>query len=378
MQLKKLNYRQYKNTDNEWNLIDLSFEKVNLIVGKNSTGKTRLLNVISNIGNYLAGLQVIPGNMETEIEFNDKRKTIVLSVIADNSVILKEKLTISGKPIYERNKDGEGTIRAEEINKKIKFKVPEKNALACFAKRDDIQHPFLEPLFNWGNTLRYIKFGSDLGQNHILVEDKNRPKTDPNIKDSHLTYQFFFNGIKIDPVNFKKNVVADVNSLGYKISDIFIDSFNEIEVGSNISLPSMPQGLYVTEEDHLHKVRFYELSQGLFRAISLFTQLRYAQLVSIPNLILIDDIGEGLDFDRSTLLIKRVFSIVSESQIQIIMSSNDRFTMNAIPLKYWHVMVREGSSCKSYNYANSKQIFEDFEFTGLNNFDFFTSNYFLK
>ena len=47
-----------------------------------------------------------------------------------------------------------------------------------------------------------------------------------------------------------------------------------------------------------------------------------------------------------------------------------RFIMNAVPLESWSLLRREGGDCRVYNYRNSKKIFDDFKFTGLNNFDF--------
>jgi hypothetical protein len=60
------------------------------------------------------------------------------------------------------------------------------------------------------------------------------------------------------------------------------------------------------------------------------------------------------------------------------MSTNDRFVMNNVPLEYWTVMHRAGTKLLSINYRNSKELFEEFELIGLNNFDFFTSKSFLN
>ena len=60
----------------------------------------------------------------------------------------------------------------------------------------------------------------------------------------------------------------------------------------------------------------------------------------------------------------------------ISMSTNDRFVMNNVPLEYWSVMQRFANESKIYNMGNSEKQFKDFELTGLNNFDFFTSGSF--
>ena len=58
------------------------------------------------------------------------------------------------------------------------------------------------------------------------------------------------------------------------------------------------------------------------------------------------------------------------------MSTNDRYIMNQINLKYWSVIDRQGAKSVFYNTFNSGSIFEDFKYTGLNNFDFFSTDFY--
>ena len=90
-----------------------------------------------------------------------------------------------------------------------------------------------------------------------------------------------------------------------------------------------------------------------------------------------DDFGEGLDFERSRTLIDLLRSKAhnSEASIQLIMTTNDRFVMNNIPLEEWTVLQRVGHQVRVRNYGNSKQIFDEFKYTGLNNFDFFATDF---
>lgn len=50
MKLYKLNYKENINSfdKNQWEIKDLIVWNMNLIVGKNATGKTRVLNVINH------------------------------------------------------------------------------------------------------------------------------------------------------------------------------------------------------------------------------------------------------------------------------------------------------------------------------------------
>ena len=55
MILKTLKYDQFKNTSKEWILDEFSPGQINLIVGKNASGKTRTLNIIKNIADLVSG-----------------------------------------------------------------------------------------------------------------------------------------------------------------------------------------------------------------------------------------------------------------------------------------------------------------------------------
>jgi hypothetical protein len=118
-----------------------------------------------------------------------------------------------------------------------------------------------------------------------------------------------------------------------------------------------------------------EMSQGMFRALSILIQVNYSQMAHRANCILIDDIGEGLDFDRSALLIQLLRRKAQESAFQLIMSTNDQFVMNHVPLEEWSVLQREGSHIRVRNHENSKKAFEYFRFVGLSNFSFFEMDF---
>jgi hypothetical protein len=112
------------------------------------------------------------------------------------------------------------------------------------------------------------------------------------------------------------------------------------------------------------------MSQGMFRAFSILIQVNYSQMSKKATCILIDDIGEGLDFERSCLLIDVLRKKADEPKIQLIMSTNDRFVMNNVPLEEWSVLLRHGGRVQVRNYNNSKDVFDEFKFTGLSNFSF--------
>jgi hypothetical protein len=165
--------------------------------------------------------------------------------------------------------------------------------------------------------------------------------------------------------------------VGFQIDNIEIDIQRGIILPDTLILPSPPLGLVAKEPDLKGKTDQQYMAQGMFRTLSLIIQINYAQMARVPSCILVDDIGEGLDYERSTNLIKLLIEKAKNSDVQLIMATNDRFVMNNVPLQYWSVIHRIGNRSRIYNYRNARKIFDKFEFTGLSNFDFFSSDYFL-
>ena len=83
-----------------------------------------------------------------------------------------------------------------------------------------------------------------------------------------------------------------------------------------------------------------------------------------------------MDYERATAIINLLISKAKTYELQLIMTSNDRFVMNKVPLEYWSVLKRKGGIVKMFNSRNSQKQFDQFKYLGLNNFDFFASDFF--
>jgi energy-coupling factor transporter ATP-binding protein EcfA2 len=372
MYLKSIEYREFEGEPKQWRLEEFSLGDINLLVGKNSTGKSRTLNVISGLGNLVSQdvkLRYLSGDYK--VTFDKNEKPITFSLKYENRKVIEEKLVIGNKVVLDRGKSGKGSIWLEKNQDYMDFQAPE-TVLACVNRRDEVQHPFFKDLNDWGEGQRHYRFGGSMGGEYLAPIAKEKEDAALNLKDTNLVVQIFDKGRERFP-NFVEDIRHDMEMVGFDIDSI------EIGVPTSLlpdkSLFMLPKGLIVKESDLPAPTEQGEVSQGMFRALSLIIQLNYSQMASIPSCILIDDIGEGLDYDRSTALIKLVIEKAKVSFVQLIMSTNDRFVMNNVPLKYWCVTQRLANTCKIHNYKNAKEKFDDFELTGLSNFDFFASEF---
>jgi len=163
---------------------------------------------------------------------------------------------------------------------------------------------------------------------------------------------------------FRERIVGWTNEVGYPIEGI------EIRNG-----PKGGLGLGVKEPKRAVITPFQRLSQGEQRTLTLLTFLALLEAEKKAATVLIDDFGEGLDFERATRATEFLLRRVPESLLQFIVATNDRYVMNTVPLEQWTVLVEEGVKTRVFNYANSKQKFDGFKFTGLSNFDFFSMDF---
>jgi len=372
MILRKIDYHEFDELPNFWALKGLTLENVNLLVGKNATGKTNTIQKITWLGNMLAGIQPVllnSGNYYAEIADADDVYKYYLHLSSHK--VLLEKLEINDDEKLTRSSDGIGEIYAEELKQKIKFQLPQ-NQLVAVSRRDTIQHPYLKKLSDWADGLRMYAFGTPLGKDTGFSTDNINLMT-LDSRDPNLVAGLFAKGEQDFSSEFRNRIKKSMKEIGYELNNIgvapnpnFILSVNN---GIHVNM------IYISEKDNKAVLFQPDISQGMFRALSLIILVTYNTLKRLSTTILIDDVGEGLDFDRSTKLIKLLMELAANNNIQLIMSTNDRFVMNNVPLEYWQVIQRKGAECRIYNYQNSKDIFDEFVYTGLNNFDFLATDF---
>lgn len=383
MQLAKIKFCRAQGQADEWRIegrpVDgafgqwLCFDQLTLIVGKNATGKSKTIDVIRVIADLFSGEKTLSqlrdfgrGSGIYELQFLDGTQCYEYYLEFVNGKVKQEMLTVDGKVKLDRLK---GKLWYEGLNEMLDFET-DADILAV-SKRDKKQHSFFETLYAWGKKLNHYQFGTPLGKNAFLRDiDKIGEDEEVDLKAGDEVTRIFLKGQRQFGDNFSVAIMGDMKNLEYDIK--------EINVGPLKNFPHPVFGLYVQEGDLDDITQQTEMSQGMFRALSLLVQLNYSLLSKTPSCILIDDIGEGLDYDRSKGLIDLIIGKVEGSEVQVIMTTNDRFVMNKVPLKYWSVIQRTPKKSIFYNYANSKEIFDEFSFQGLSNFDFLATDFYLS
>jgi hypothetical protein len=376
MRLASISYSELQGTDQEWTLDRFELEKVNLLVGRNATGKTRTLNIISVLAQLLCGERKHVGiSGRWDVVFEESNAPLKYLLEHAHFQVTDERLSEGDRVLLRRSQGGGyGRIFAEEVNQDIKFQIPGQE-IAAFAKRDSAQHPFLERLFKWGSAVRHFEFGKTMGHPNlgIPVKELNLPI---NEKDTTQVVPIYHKGEKQYGNAFKEAVKSDMGALGYHLEDLVLRRPANLIIEGPIPIEFV--GLAVKERDLPGLTDQPSISQGMFRALSILVQLNYAVMSGSAACLLVDDIGEGLDYERSCKLIELLRTKCHQSSVQLIMSTNDRFVMNSVPLEEWCYLIRNANHVRVLNYRNARDAFERFKLTGLNNFDLLATDFLEK
>lgn len=371
MQLKFLSYEEFAGQDTFWQLNRTEFFDLNLVVGINSTGKTRTLNVINGL------VSIISGELKDPFQSGSYSATwthdgteITYQVSQEAGAIVHEQLTEGAVTKLIRHKDGSGEIYYESEKKSLPFSYEAKE-FAIQQRNDQLQHPFVRLLWQWASMARLYQFGSDFDKNHFLTADQVRnlmaadtkvsKKRNQNLVGSYIT-AFRKYGQQYDEA-----IIKSMAQFGFNIEEVGTDS---APLGLDMSVVS----LFVREAGLSGQIFQHAISQGMFRALALAIHINRAVFEKIPALLLIDDVGEGLDYRRAGRTICGILELAKGNNIQVIMTTNDEFTMNHVPLEYWTILRRNGHVVASHNHVNAADAFKKHKYMGLNNFDFFTSD----
>ena len=369
MKLRKLNYSEHfvnNEKRNPWTLKNLILGDFNLIVGKNSTGKSRTLNTIANLANkvILANqIGISTGEWDITFETQDK-KEFNYSLTLSNKKIIKEKITIDSKVILDRDSD-----KAEITQGRKKEIVnPPQDKLVLQVRRDTVAYPFFEDLIDWASNAHYFNFSTmEPNMIEVLVRSEGGLMKFPNLNVFPSLLD------KMSEENIR-TIVNDYKEIGFEIENASTEKVEQLD------LPIEAKIVKITENGLSYPLKQFEMSSGLIKA---FAQLVIIQHLLIENkgkdiTLIIDDLCEGLDFERATSYAKILLKKLKGTNIQVIATTNDRFLMNTIDVKHWNILLRNNTQVTAYNAVNNEELFKNFEDTGLSNFSLLSSDFITK
>jgi len=338
----------FSSSEKSWKIAEmLPLQAVNLLVGKNAVGKSKTIRSLGDVIAFL--LQQKDASLHEKFSaflgFEDNGESIIYTFVCSRGEVILEYLAVNGEKFLQRDEKS-ATLHQEAIN-------PPSNKLILHVRRDTVQYPYIEKVMSWAEQACGLSF------NEMDVAGDN--STASYILGQQQDLYTLFKSLSQDAIN---HIISEAQSLGFPITKI-----------KNFTIGTTLKKVIFKEEgvENILIDRF--LSKGMFRTLYLLIYIEYLSHHASPSLLLIDDLCEGLDYERSTQLGKLLFDFCLGHNIQLIASSNDTFLMDVVDLKYWNILQREGSQITSINIQDNPDLFEDFRFTGLSNFDFMSSDY---
>ena len=330
-----------------WTLSGLSpLGKSNLLVGRNSTGKTRTLNALRKTIAFMRNDLSYPNFKDFAAEFvftdpqNDAGEMKYVFQLKEGKVV-KEALVVDGKYIIKRTKS-EATLFGAKIN-------PPAEKLVVQARRDTA-YTEIEALMVWAEGVVNISCADIINLTVLLQKSFYTPERFSDIVDK-LTDEDL------------KAVKANARKLEYCITEMKTIKSSEMKF------------VQIKERAVENRIMDVSLSNGMLRVLYILSFLEYIKHNNKLSLLLIDDLGEGLDYRRSTCLGEMVFEYCKNNGLQLIASSNDAFLMDVVDVADWHVLRRENNKVEVLNKAKEPELFRKFRISGLSNFDLFSSDF---
>lgn len=370
MIIKGFKYTRYPDRPREWKVVGKDnksndayayFDNLNLLIGKNASGKSRTLDAIRELASLISGKKLVKDTsyhtQSYDFLFTDSGNEYRYQLSFEEKEIKKETLTIDGVLVLDRQEKVILSL-GDRIDLSTLF---DSDKLLINKKKGD--EFYFKELVHWAYSLREFMFCDQIEKNKYIEDIDSIIECDNSIEDIGIIIPIFHKARQKYGQKFEDEILECMNELGYKLTDI--------------DIKKQKKGFCINvEEEGKYMVSQQEMSQGMFRALALFVILITARWNKLSVCILVDDIGEGLDHERSKTFMDLVIRKTFNTEIQYFMSTNDRYIMNQINLKYWTVIERKGAKSVFYNMFNSASTFEDFKYTGLNNFDFFTTDFY--
>jgi hypothetical protein len=339
---------------NSWSLDTVSFDYFNLVVGINSTGKSRMIKVINALALFIRNTNTrYIGKWDAIFEFGND--IYEYNIDSPKYGKISEILTVNGVEVL--NREGDFVKMFSEVtNSNDVFSPPSSNLVIHF-RRDQKAYSYLEKLYKWALNVKIFEFGQIHSYEFNSENTQKRESISIDNIASILKDQVSESG--------KKNIIKSFNVLGYNIIEL------------NAELVNGVPKILIKESGFENFIQQKLMSQGMFRALALLIFIEYVKEAKEDFLILIDDLAEGLDFKRASSIGEYINSS-AKKPLQFISTSNHDYLLNEISVDNWIILHRNANEVSSISNLKYPDLFKKFKLSGLAPFDLFTSSFINK
>lgn len=327
-----------------WQIDCLLLNHQNLVVGMNAVGKSKSVQAIGRAIRFIKG------------DIDSMQGDFICTLLLENSYKLEYSFEISGGVVVAEilRRNNELLINRELYSAKMYGGTisPPASKLVIQVRRDTMLYPEIEEIIKWAEHTSIFVFSNITTSPNSLS---------PYTISNEPLLPVMYSSLKDEQ---RRQLLQYLQEMDYAVDRI--EPF-ERENGSKT--------LLIHENGIDNMMTPFDLSNGMFRVFCVLLFMIYSSTLSDARCMIVDDLGEGLDYMRSTRLGKLMFDYCRKNGIQLIVTSNDSFLMDTISLEYWNILRRTGSRVSSLNCKKDPELFEKFARTGLSNFDMLSSNF---
>lgn len=346
--------RELEYSSSLWTLVLKGIGGENLLVGKNSVGKSKTIRAIAQVADILSQRSKLGRDMEVALVLSDDEEELHYSFKSKAGTVISESLESS-------RKGNKLVFISREIDSVILDGDSDINApgdkLIIHIRRDTVKYPYIEKLVNWAQSVNGFSFNE--------IEHNPEDNTDSWFIGDRISLLDMVHSVAESNSNANR-IVKRMNDVGYsirKISEFVPQKYPDIKF------------IIVLEDGVMSPLFAGNLSKGMYRTLFTLSLLEFLANSKKPSMILIDDFCEGLDYDRSVSVGKMVYEFCREHGIQLFAASNDSYLMDVVSLDCWHILNRTGSTVTAINKFSDPDLFDDFEFSGLKNIHLLSSDF---
>ncbi len=331
----KLNRLYFRNNLTGWNVREVCFDSLTLLVGASGVGKTQILLALSTLAKIAQGNS--ENGVEWEVEFEQDGNAYVWSgefeTVKPNAEdvynfklskynLLRETLIMGGEVVVSRTAEQlvykeSPTVRLDGSKSAIELLKAE-DLIAPVAK--GFHHIYTLQCGNIGINMSPVVHNMD--EKHELNDIKGEASLAPFDKLFLL----------------KKNKLREFDV----IKEQFIEIFPLVEdvdfaIGSYFNDVPFPI-LKIKERGVAAWILQSDISSGMRRTLA---QVVTLALADDGDVILIDEFENGLGVNCINQLAELVLD--PEADIQVVMTSHHPYIINTIPFNKWKVVTRRAS-----------------------------------
>jgi AAA15 family ATPase/GTPase len=337
----KISTYEYRDVDDaRWRFSKVEFGRINLLVGDTSTGKTRLLNTLFNLGRFVVSREYKRGSWDITFEHGGNIYRWLLETETeevDNAVIKDYIWRVEDEeetPIVERER-GFFRFNGKELPKLSK----DQTSISLLEDEDLIQ-----PLYEGFESILRRRFFHDALSKAAGLQSIP-PKLLEEIEKSKDTKEIF-----------RRDLTLSVNL--FLLSKYFPSCFSAIrdyyravfpfvtrmeirdlsDVHRNIAIPGRIPVLCVQERNVDEWIAVEGLSSGMLKVLLILTDI---YLLPEGGVYLVDEYENSLGINAIEFLPTLLLEL--EKDVQFFITSHHPYIINQIPVTDWYIFHRKGS-----------------------------------